>query len=243
MRPSDPRESYAVDLPLTPYEATWDLQIRLVKARVEGVLDRDAILFVEHLPVFTLGRRGGLDHLKMPQAFLDDRGIKVIHVERGGDITYHGPGQLVVYPIVALREARCRVVDFVEALEETMIRTVADWGIRADRNPLNRGAWVGGAKIGSLGIAVRHGVTFHGLALNVNTGLEPFGWVNPCGLDGVGVTSMKELLGREIPMEEVRGAARHHMENILGMRLVPLAVKLLENLLNGPPREADGSAV
>jgi lipoate-protein ligase B len=243
MRSSISRDSYLVDLPLTPYGPTWELQVRLVNARTMRILNKDAVLFVEHLPVFTLGRRGGFDNLRVPKTFLDSHGIEVIHVERGGDITYHGPGQLVVYPIMDLRDARWRVVDFVHALEEIMIRTAADWGIRAERNSLNRGAWVGMSKIGSLGIAVRHGVSFHGLALNVNTGLGPFSWINPCGLSGVTVTSMKEILEREIPLEDVKKAARYHMENILGMHLVPLTPKDLEDLLNGPSRSADGSAV
>jgi lipoate-protein ligase B len=243
MRSSDLRNSHSIDLPLTPYGAAWELQIRLVNARTARVLDRDAILFVEHLPVFTLGRRGGLDNLRVPKAFLDSQGIEVVPVERGGDITYHGPGQLVIYPIMDLRDARWRVVDFVDALEEIMIRTAADWGIRAERNSLNRGAWVGMSKIGSIGIAVRHSISFHGLALNVNTDLEPFGWINPCGLNGVTVTSMKKILEREIPMEDVKKAAQHYMENILGMRLVPLTLKDLEDLLNRSSRKADGSAV
>jgi lipoate-protein ligase B len=243
MHSSDLRDSHLIDLPLTPYRAAWELQIRLVNARTARVLDRDAILFVEHLPVFTMGRRGGLDNLRVPKAFLDSQGIEVVLVERGGDITYHGPGQLVIYPVMDLRDARWRVVDFVHSLEEIMIRTVADWGIRAERNSLNRGAWVGMSKIGSIGIAVRHSISFHGLALNVNTDLEPFGWINPCGLNGVTATSMKEILEKDIPMEDVKKAARYQMENILGMHLVPLSMKDLEDLLNGPSREADGSAV
>jgi lipoate-protein ligase B len=243
MRSSTSRDAYLIDLPLTPYGPTWELQVRLVNAKTVRVLDRDAVLFVEHLPVFTLGRRGGLDNLRVPKTFLDSQGTEVIHVERGGDITYHGPGQLVVYPIMDLREARWRVVDFVHALEEIMIRTAADWGIRAERNSLNRGAWVGMSKIGSLGIAVRHGVSFHGLALNVNTGLGPFSWINPCGLNGVTVTSMKEILEKEIPFEDVKKAAWHHIENILGVHLVPLILNDLEDLLDGPSRSADGSVV
>jgi lipoate-protein ligase B len=243
MRSSTPRDSYLVDLPLTPYGAAWKLQIRLVDARTARVLDRDAILFVEHLPVFTLGRRGGLDNLRVSKTILDSQGIEVVPVERGGDITYHGPGQLVVYPIMDLRDARWRVVDFVHALEEIMIRTAADWGIRAERNSLNRGAWVGMSKIGSIGIAVRHSISFHGFALNVNTDLDPFGWINPCGLNGVALTSMKKVLEKEIAMEDVKKAARHHMENILGMNLVTLTLNDLEDLLNGHPLEADGGEV
>jgi lipoate-protein ligase B len=208
-----------LDLGLVDYQEARDLQLRLVDARKDKVLKNDVVLFLEHPSVFTLGRRGGLANLKVTQAFLASRGIPVVHVERGGDITYHGPGQLVVYPIVHLRDMDLGILPFVESLEEIMIRTVADWGIKAERNSLNRGAWVGLSKIGSIGIAVRHSVSFHGLALNVNTLLEPFTWVNPCGLQGVMTTSMKAQLGREIPMEAIRQAAQRHMEKVFGIKL------------------------
>ena len=222
MSDTHPREAYFLDLPLLEYRKAWDLQTRLAEARVEGLLDRDLILCLEHPPVFTLGRRGGLENLKVPQTFLGSRGIEVIHVERGGDITYHGPGQLILYPIVDLKASGLKVVGFVQDLEEVMIRILSDWSLRGERNSLNRGVWMGRAKIGSIGIAVRRGVSFHGLALNVNTGLEPFGWVNPCGLTGVMVTSMKKILGKEIPMDEVRYRARVHLEEVLGLRSIPV---------------------
>jgi lipoate-protein ligase B len=212
------RDAYFVDLSLLEYRKAWDLQTRLLEVRVDGLLDKDLILCLEHPPVFTLGRRGGLENLKVPQTFLDSQGIEVIHVERGGDITYHGPGQLVLYPIVDL--------------EEIMIRILSDWGLQGQRNSLNRGVWIGRAKIGSIGIAVRRGVSFHGLALNVNTGLEPFGWVNPCGLTGVMVTSMKKILGKEIPMDEVRRQARIHVEQVLGMQLIPIGLDETLNIIN-----------
>jgi lipoate-protein ligase B len=221
------------DLGLMDYQQAWDLQLKLVSARGDRVLGSDLILFLEHPPVFTLGRRGGTDNLKVPKAFLDSQGISIIHVERGGDITYHGPGQLIVYPIVDLKSARWKVVDFVDALEEIMIRTVGDWGIKAGRNPLNRGAWVGLSKIGSIGIAVRHSVTFHGLALNVNTVLEPFSWVHPCGLDGVSMASMKEVTGHEISLEAVHRSARKHMESVFRVKLSPVTPQDIQNVLHG----------
>jgi len=224
-----------LDLGLMDYGQAWNLQFNLVNARRDRVLDSDLVMFLEHPPVFTLGRRGGLDNLKVPKPFLDSQGISVVHVERGGDITYHGPGQLIVYPIVNLRSAGWKVVDFVDALEEVMIRTVADWGITAERNPLNRGAWVGLSKIGSIGIAVRRFISFHGLALNVSTGLEPFNWVHPCGLQGVSVVSMTEITGKEIPMGDVRLAARRHMENIFHVRLAPVSLEEVQNLLTALP--------
>ena len=126
------------DLGLMEYEEAWRLQTALVEAKRHGTAPGDVVLFVEHPPVFTLGRRGGLENLKVPEPFLASRGIRVVHIERGGDITYHGPGQLVVYPVVDLRRAGLGVKNFVTALEEVMIRAAADQGVEAERNSLNR---------------------------------------------------------------------------------------------------------
>ncbi len=235
------REAFFLDFSILEYRRAWDLQTRFLEARASGSLEKDLILCLEHPPVFTLGRRGGFENLKVSRLFLESQGIEVIHVERGGDITYHGPGQLILYPIVDLRSSGYKVVEFVQDLEEIMIRTLSDWNLQGERNHLNRGVWIGRAKIGSIGIAVRRGVSFHGLALNVNTGLEPFGWVNPCGLAGVKVTSMKEILRKEIPMHEVRQQAQAHAEQILGMRLIPVGLEETLELINPGP-VAQGSS-
>jgi len=224
-----------VDLGLMDYRKAWEFQLRLVEAGKDDILKTDAVLIAEHPAVFTLGRRGGAANLKVSQAFLADRGMDVVHVERGGDITYHGPGQVVIYPVVNLRTLRLGVLAFVESLEEIMIRTLADWGIKGERNSTNRGAWVGMKKIGSIGIAVRRSVSFHGLALNVNTDLEPFTWVNPCGLHDVAITSMKQQLGRAAPMEEVKQAARRHLQEVFGISLTDLSIQELEARLGPQP--------
>ena len=165
--------------------------------------------------MFTLGRRGGLDNLLVSEAFLKKSGIPVVHVERGGYITYHGPGQLVVYPIIDLESARISVVDFVDAMEEIMIRTVGKWGIKAERNPINRGVWVGNKKIGSIGIALRKGVSFHGLALNINLDLTPFSWIQPCGLKGVSMTSMARECGQNVTINQVREVIKEKFQKVL----------------------------
>ena len=225
------RTWHVLDLGLTDYRKAWDFQLRVAEARKDDVLKTDVVLLVEHPAVFTLGRRGGAANLKVSQAFLAGRGIDVVPVERGGDITYHGPGQLVVYPVVNLRTMGLGVLPFVENLEEIMIRTVADWGIKGERNSMNRGIWVGMKKIGSVGIAVRRSVSFHGLALNANTDLEPFTWVNPCGLHDVIITSMKQQLGGAVPMEEVKQAARQHMQDVFGVALAALPIQEVERTL------------
>jgi lipoate-protein ligase B len=217
------------------YEEASSLQVRLVEARGRRQIP-DVVLLLEHPPVFTLGRRGGDAHFLVDENYLKARGIPVFQAERGGEVTHHGPGQLVGYPIVDLRENGWKVVDFVAALEEVMIRTAAHWGIRAERNALNRGVWVGMDKLGSIGIAVRRGISFHGFALNVNTDLEPFQWVNPCGLQGVRMTSMERILGDKVPMEEVRETAKRQIEAVFSVRLQTTSLEELTGLL--PQSEA-----
>jgi lipoate-protein ligase B len=220
-----------VELPTVEYREAWDSQKAIVAARRSGIIGTDIVLFLEHHPVFTLGRRGGLGNLTVSDELLEKKGISIIQVERGGDITFHGPGQLVIYPIIDLRAARLAVVDYVTALEEVMIRTAADWGIRAERNSRNRGVWVGEHKLGSIGVSIRRGVSFHGLAFNVNTQLTPFSWIHPCGLENTQMTSLKRELSREVPMNLVRDAARHHFEAVFEVELVKMRLPQLKALL------------
>jgi lipoate-protein ligase B len=201
------------------YPEALDLQHRLVDARFTGALGQDVLLLLEHTPVFTLGRRGNREHVLVHEAFLRSRGIEVVQAERGGDVTFHGPGQLVGYTILDLRAMRLGVVDLVESLEEVMIRTLGDWQIPAHRNPRNRGVWVEDNKVGSVGIAIRRQVSFHGFALNVNTRMEPFTWIHPCGLEGTRTISMKEVLRREISMERVRTRIGFHVQEIFRAKL------------------------
>ena len=211
------RIGYSLDLGLLDYEEAWALQQKLVSARVNKDIDRDMILFLEHPSVFTLGRRGGLENLLVSETFLENSGIPVIQVERGGVITYHGPGQIVAYPIINLHARRIGVKEFVAAMEEAMIQTAAGWGIKAGRNPVNSGIWAGSQKMGSIGIALNKGISYHGLALNVNLDLTPFSWIQPCGLQGVDMTSMQKERGQELPMEQVLEALKAHFQAALGI--------------------------
>jgi len=192
-----------VDLGLSVYRATYNLQVALVEKRKSGEIE-DLFLITEHPGVFTLGRRGGRENLTVSEQFLENRGIPLVHIERGGDITYHGEGQLVLYPIIHVRQAGLSVSDYVFLLEEVMIRLAARFGVTAVRDVRNHGVWVSNKKLGSVGIAVRHGVSFHGLALNVNLSLEPFSWVNPCGLRGIEMTSLSRECGREVTLGMVK---------------------------------------
>lgn len=213
------------------YLRALDLQRGLVKAKNEKRLREDLLLLLEHPQVFTLGRRGGKENLTVSEAFLEERSIPLVQIERGGNITYHGPGQLVAYPIVDLSRRKLAVTDFVDGLESVMIRIAADFGVSAARDARNRGVWVGDAKLGSIGINIRHGVSFHGLALNVDADLTPFSWINPCGLSGVGITSLAHASDRRVTMKKARDSAREHFAAVFGVQLKTIEPDELENLL------------
>ena len=222
---------YSADLGLFDYREAWKLQTDLVNARIKNDILSDVVLLLEHSPVFTLGRRGGDENLLVSESFLKKSGISMVQVERGGNITYHGPGQLVVYPIMDLQTARIGVVEFVEALEKVMLKTVALWGIKAERSSANRGIWIGEKKLGSIGIALRKGVSFHGLALNVNLDLSPFSWIQPCGLQDVQMTSMKQESSREISMSEVRESLKENLESVFNIRFIAISLAALKRVL------------
>ena len=222
-----PETWLCVELPIIDYQKARDLQSYLISARKDKIIDSDIILILEHPPVFTLGRRGGLENLCVSESFLEKSNIPLIHVERGGDITFHGPGQIVVYPIINLEKARLAVTDYVSNLEEVMIQTAKDSGVQAQRNGLNRGIWVGKKKLGSIGIAVRRGISFHGMALNVNLSLEPFNWINPCGLQNIKMTSIQQELPHHISMQHVKQSLKKHFESIFGIELLATDIKQL----------------
>jgi lipoate-protein ligase B len=228
-----------IDLPVLEYGEAWRLQGELLAARQSGVVNCDIMLLLEHLPVFTLGRRGGRENLMISESFLEKSGIQIFHVERGGNITFHGPDQLVGYGIIDLHGARMTVTDYVTSLEEVMIRSAAHWGVVVERNPLNRGVWVGNSKLGSIGIAVRRGVTFHGFAFNVNISLEPFSWINPCGLKGIGVTSLERELEHRLSLTEVREVTKRNIESVFQVKLVPTKLTVIDALLRSGNRSLD----
>ncbi len=190
-------KGYLLDLGLIDYKKAWDLQHLFWSKRVEGKLS-DLLLILEHPHVLTLGRRGDRSSLRVSPEVLEEKGIPLFQVERGGEVTYHGPGQLVGYPILNLKDYGFRVTRYVEELEEIIIRTLKDFGIEGRRDTRNRGVWVQDKKIASVGIAIQRWVSFHGFALNYQTELKYFDLIYPCGLKGVRMTSMKEILKKEI---------------------------------------------
>lgn len=198
-------------LGLLDYTKAHARQLKLVQQRIDNPDVADIYLLLQHLPVFTLGRNGKHRHIRADKNFLKHKGIKIIRVKRGGEVTYHGPGQVLCYPIVNLRRNRLGVAEYIRLLEEIMLRVTARFNIQATRDPRNHGIWVGKKKIGSVGIAVIHGISYHGLALNVNLDLKPFDWINPCGMTGISMTSMEEVLGQPLSCTEVE----HAMKEIL----------------------------
>jgi lipoyl(octanoyl) transferase len=174
----------------------------------------DHLLLLEHHPVFTLGRNARAENLLLPAEALRERGFEVFDTGRGGDVTYHGPGQVVGYPILDLSPDRRDVHRYVRDLEEVMIRTSADYGIEAGRIEGLTGAWVGGEKIGAIGVRIARWVTSHGFAFNVATDLEAFDLIVPCGIRGRGVTSLERLLGRAVPLEEAMDRLAEHFATV-----------------------------
>lgn len=225
-------QGYLVNLPVIPYSRAHEVQLAVVKARHQGTLHRDVVLMLEHAPVFTMGRRGGRQNLLVPMDLLEERGIDLVNIERGGDITYHGPGQLVAYVLMDLHARRISVTDFVTRLETAMTRTAAHWGVIAQGDPDNRGAWIGRRKLGSVGITVRRGITFHGLALNVATDLEPFQWINPCGLTDCRMTTLEQETGRAIEMKAARLRMALHLSDLLDLELEAVGLEALERQLD-----------
>jgi lipoate-protein ligase B len=207
------RRGYIIDLGLMDYEKAWDLQHHLWLRRVEGELP-NLLLLLEHPHVITLGRRGNRSHLKVSHEVLEAMRIPVFHVERGGDITYHGPGQMVVYPILDLKEYGYRLIRYIGQLEEVILRVLKDFGIQGRRDPLNRGVWVNGEKIASVGVAIKRWVSFHGFSLNYETNLKYFELINPCGLEGKKMTTMAKILGTEIFREQLVERISFHFKQV-----------------------------
>ena len=218
------------DLGTMEYEACWQLQQQLFdamlarKAAHTPLTSAGTLLLVEHLPVYTLGKSGKSENLLIPQAMLESLGARFFHIDRGGDITFHGPGQLVGYPILDLEQIGIGLRGYIEALEEAAIRTVAHYGIVAGRMAGASGVWIveeGRAprKICAIGVRSSRFVTMHGFALNVSTDLEWFNRINPCGFVDRAATSIEKETGLKISMDEVKDLITNHLCEILNVKI------------------------
>ncbi len=207
------RNGYIIDLGTMDYKEAWDLQHTLWSRRVEGKVP-DLLLFTEHPHVITLGRRGNRSHLKVSQEVMDAMKIPIFHVERGGDVTYHGPGQMVVYPILNLKDYGYRLIRYVSQLEEVILSVLRDFGIEGKKDLSNRGVWAEDDKIASIGVAIKRWVSFHGIALNYATDLKYFELINPCGLEGAKMTSMERILRKKISKDRLTEKVCFHLKKI-----------------------------
>ena len=211
-----------LDLDRIDYEKSLDLQ-RLILARRKNSEIPDYLVFVDYPHLITVGRSGSLEHLLVSQSVLEERGIGLFFTDRGGDITYHGPGQFVAYPIMDLKAWRRDVGLYLRALEDCVVATLEDFGIQARRIPGMTGTWVGDKKIASIGIRTSQWVTSHGLALNVNSDLSFFNFIVPCGLKSRSVTSMVEILGRAVDLESVKARFCLHFSSVFERILEPVS--------------------
>jgi lipoate-protein ligase B len=199
------RELWTVPLGKLGYEEALELQRSLARDRISGAIPQDLLLLVEHPPVVTLGRSSKEKHLVASAEFLKSKGVELFEVERGGDVTFHGPGQLVGYPIIDLKRHKQDLHWYLRKIEEALINALGDYGIPGERNTAFTGVWTHGKKIASIGVHARDWVTWHGFALNVTTDLSYFDLIIPCGIDGVVMTSIGRELGlTEISMQDVR---------------------------------------
>lgn len=230
------------DLGRIPYRDAWDLQEKLLRedtdakaaAREAGAgsipQTRHHLLFCEHPPVYTLGKSGDMDHLLVSDAELAARGIQFVQTNRGGDITFHGEGQIVGYPILDLERFYTDIGRYLRNLEDVIIRTIGDYGLAGERSKGETGVWLDPSipgrarKICAMGVRCSRWVTMHGFALNVNTDLSYFNNIVPCGIQDKSVTSLQKETGRTLPVEEVRARIVHHFSEIFDAEMVKSAL-------------------
>lgn len=199
---SSARELWVVPLGTRSYAEVWELQRSVALRRISGTLPEDLLLLVEHPPVVTLGRSTrDPSHLRATPAMLAAQGVELFDVERGGDVTFHGPGQLVGYPIVDLAQHEQDLHWYLRQLEAVVIDAIVPWGIRGERHAGQTGVWTDGRKLASIGVHARQWVTWHGFALNVTTDLRYFDLMVPCGIAGVQMTSVAAELGDDAPID------------------------------------------
>lgn len=207
-------------LGMVDYESTWDLQKHLAAS-----MRSNTFLLLEHPHTITLGRRGVQADIRTSKESLDTMGIAVHHIDRGGEVTYHGPGQLIGYPILDLRSIGKGPLEYVRALEETLLLSLSNFGISANLIEGKTGVWVNDQKIAAIGIKVSKGVTTHGFALNINTSLKHFDLIVPCGMPDCMVTSIEQLLGSSIDIENVIRSVVTNFEQTMGLNCVILDKK------------------
>ncbi len=208
------------------YQKAWDYQEELfqelLKAKQNKKINDNYLLFCEHPPVFTLGKSGAESNLLMSKDFLEKHGIEYFKINRGGDITFHGPGQIVGYPILDLEQFEMGVKQYIHAMEEVIIQTLTDYGLKTERLDGATGVWLDtetpkSRKICAIGVRASRYVTMHGFAFNINTDLNYYSYINPCGITDKSVTSLKAELGKEVDLAEVQEKLKHYFVEVFKM--------------------------
>jgi lipoate-protein ligase B len=214
------RQCVVIDVGIIGYRAAWDKQKEAVRSSDRS--EHDLLYLVEHPPVITIGRSGDLSNILVTDERLRAEGIEVIEIDRGGDVTYHGPGQLVAYPILNLNMHRPDIGWYLRALEEVILGTLLDLNINGRRIQGYTGVWVGDSKVAAIGVGVRRWVTFHGLALNISRDLDRFALITPCGIQDRSVTSIEAVLGRSVSRDEVLDPFLRRFGEVFSLDLVGL---------------------
>lgn len=224
------RPGYWLDLGLIPYSPAFDIQEQVLEARIKDQLPSTIIL--QEVPsVFTIGRTGSRSNILASHDELQRLGIGVLDVNRGGDITYHGPGQLIVSPLLYLGDIDLNANQYLHRLEDLVMDLLSTYGISTHKKNGYPGVWREDAKIGSVGIAIKHGYTFHGFALNISLDLTPFSLINPCGVSRMPVTSLCQILGRDIPVSEVKKRLRETLAEMFSLKIGDISLEELRRSL------------
>lgn len=221
---------YWLDLGLTDYGPAFAIQERILAARIAGRIESTFIL-QENPPVFTIGRSGSRNNILASEEDLKQRGIEVLDVNRGGDITYHGPGQIILSPLLYLGDIDMNANQYLHKLEDILIELLAGYDIKTGKKEGYPGVWLKDAKIAAVGIAVKHGYTFHGFSLNVNLDLEPYSLINPCGVERMPVSSMHLELGRSLFIGGVKNELRKILERTFSINTRLVSTPQIEVML------------
>ncbi len=218
------RRGLLLQLGTVEYGEAWELQKALLETRISGKIE-DSLVLLQHPPTFTFGRRYKEANLISNKAYYEGNGFAVYKTDRGGLVTYHGPGQVVGYPIIKMDAYTKDYYQYLRMLEEVMIRTVSGFGVEAERNEGYTGVWVNKAKIGFVGVRVALGYTMHGFSLNVNNDISPFHHIVPCGIQGIRITSLRELVNTNINMKEVYDMLVNHFSDVFQVQMIPVEVR------------------
>jgi lipoate-protein ligase B len=205
-------------LELVEYGKAYELQRKLHRKRINGEIP-DTLLLLEHPPTLTIGRSGSMENVLVSKDKLADEGIALFFIERGGDVTFHGPGQIVGYPLMDLSSRGKDIQRYVRDIEEVLIGTLGDFSIAATRDEHHAGVWVGNEEIAAIGLSIRRWVTMHGFALNVSPNLEHFSYINPCGFPDRRATSISQVLGHEVAMDEVTDRLLAHFSEVFDITM------------------------